>query len=634
MAVAICLLLVLASLTTYGSIRLAIKTLSDSSTGSLSAAADLLAKSPALSMRVVYSDTDGRQVAGDVVVTRDRDTAGVITDPIGGRADLVATADRTAVRGDSDFWARRAPKKTGKLRDQWVQPDRGAEFPVDIPSTLNPTALAAFVRSLSNAASADGAVEVIGGKRVRTLVSGEWTAAISVADSSLLWLTGPVRPGWGVRPAGVQTDLGSGPKTTAPHIIPIDNDADVPHISITPAPAEAGPTKDKVDKVLPPAASTSPQAPSVIPNQNEPAPSIDFSVKGNTPDCWTLTCSWTVTVTNTGNTAGDATVVASATPGMATQEISLGVIAPGASATTPPMTFANPTPKPAPGQTNTIRIQYSAAIFSTARDGSDDGAYRDARQRILDKNGDPKRLLVGDSTQMPDIWRSFLQMTNHAPTDTAVLESAIEAVDTAATERLLPELKSLIDSGRLQNPQDLAKQISEAAKANNDGRLNEIQRAVRLLNENPTARIVLDGYVEAIDPATGRQEKFGADILDTVNKAAYQLKLVTGPRVPANINSAIDQLNGANARNDQTGIWQNAPPGYQKIVEILVDPASARFSNSDKAWIENALRHAQNLQLCGPDGVPRIDVLVIKNSRDTFQWRKEEFGAVFGSPCK
>ncbi|MRH92796.1 hypothetical protein GFY24_36175 [Nocardia sp. SYP-A9097] len=638
--VAICLLLVLASLTTYGAIRLALKTFSESSPVSLSAAADLLAKAPALSMRVVYSDVDGRQVSGDVVVTSERDTAGVITDPVGGRADLVATADRSAVQGDSDFWARRAPKKAGQLRNQWVRPNRGSEFPVDIPSTLNPTSLADFVRSLSDAATVDGDIEVIDGKRVRTLVSGGWTAALSTEDGALLWLSGPVRPGWGVRPAGVQIDLGTettvGPKPAAPLIDPVDNDADLPHISIAPAPTEAGPTKDRVDKVLPPAAapSTVPQAPKAMPNENDPAPFIDFKISGNTPDCWTPTCSWTVTVTNTGNTAGDATVIASATPGMATQEISLGVIAAGASATTPPMTFANPTPKPGPGQTNTIRIQYAASIFSTARDGSDDGAFRDARQRITAQNGDPKRLLVADSTLMPDIWRAFLQMTDHAPADTVVLESAIEAVDTAVGKELLPEVSALVKSGRLQNPQDLPKQISDAVKANNDGRLYEIQRAARLVRENPTARVILDGYLEMVNPATGQQEKYGADILDTANRIGYQLKVVTGPRVPANINDAIDQLNGVKGRNDQTGVWQNAPPGYQKVVEIHVDPQSARFSNSDKAWIENTLRYAQNLQLCGPDGIPRVDLLIIENSRDTFQWRKEEFGAVFGSPCQ
>lgn len=70
-----------------------------SPSGMLNSAADQLGKASALHLAVGFSGTEGRVIGADVTVTADLHGAGTVTDAGGGKADLVATSDHTAVRG-------------------------------------------------------------------------------------------------------------------------------------------------------------------------------------------------------------------------------------------------------------------------------------------------------------------------------------------------------------------------------------------------------------------------------------------------------------------------------------------------------------------------------------------------------
>ncbi|MFD0818514.1 hypothetical protein ACFQ0D_09355 [Micromonospora zhanjiangensis] len=101
---------------------------------------------------MTYRDAGGHTINGQFTITGDNLASGTITDPLGGRADLVVRAGTSAVRGDADWWARRSPKQVHAITGQWVRPEPGVAFPFDIAAVLNPTALARRVESLAHAA--------------------------------------------------------------------------------------------------------------------------------------------------------------------------------------------------------------------------------------------------------------------------------------------------------------------------------------------------------------------------------------------------------------------------------------------------------------------------------------------------
>ncbi|GAB3995553.1 hypothetical protein GCM10029992_13120 [Glycomyces albus] len=76
-------------------------------------------------------------------------------------------------------------------------------------------------------------------------------------------------------------------------------------------------------------------------------------------------------------------MTASVTPGMSPVNQDLGTIQPGSSASTTTMSFGNPAPTPAPGQTTEITVAYEVIVYSPQLGGGDQGKYMD----LLDKLG-------------------------------------------------------------------------------------------------------------------------------------------------------------------------------------------------------------------------------------------------------
>ena len=247
-----------------------VRWISDSPTSALSGAADRIRSAPAIRTGVAYRDAGGHTITGQFTVTSDNLVSGTVTDPQGGRADLVAGAGTSAVRGDADWWARRSPKQVHAISNQWVRPEPGVAFPFDVAAVLNPTALARRVEALAGAARRDDQAT---GERVddqvHTVVSGDWTALFDTSGSRKpRWMGGPLDPSLVIQPAvyhddgdradGIVPAVRIGPTTPAgsAEVVPARYDpiAIPPYVAITPEPigsdAATG-TQVTVAKVLP-----------------------------------------------------------------------------------------------------------------------------------------------------------------------------------------------------------------------------------------------------------------------------------------------------------------------------------------------------------------------------------------------
>jgi hypothetical protein len=305
----------------------------------------------------------------------------------------------------------------------------------------------------------------------------------------------------------------------------------------------------------------------------------------------------------------------------------LGILEPGQQASTTPMSFTNPAPNPPRGQTAQVVISYQAWVYSSTLMGPDPAPAQRLLNRGIDPDTDVPQV---DPGYMPTVLGTLDLMTSRAaPTDTAANQAALDAVKRAVNVGMLPELKAIVDSQRLVNPQDLAAKLREVqntapggGQVDKIGYRREIEQAATILRHDPTARVILDGYVEE------GADRYGADILDVTNKRAYQLKTVNSAALVGAVSQAVDQLNGRKGAAVQTGVVQKAPPGYTRIAQIYIEPMS-KFHQRGRDDLVRFLRaNASDLRLC-VNGVPQADILIIANAAGVFQWTKDQFD-VFG----
>ncbi|MEH1123912.1 hypothetical protein [Micromonospora sp. CPCC 206061] len=596
----------------------------------IGAAAEGLRAAPAVKLAVVYEAPDGRRITGDFVVTADRYASGTITDPTAGRAELVAGPGGVAVRGDASFWSRRAPRPLKRAVGRWIRPEPDMAYPLDVASALNPDALADLVESIGRRGSADDAVDTVAGQRVVTVTAGDWTALVT-ADKPrrLVWLGGPIRD----RALSKPVALGAFQPAALRAPAPADPIARPPYAAILPEPATATAAqgvREAVVKVLPDTASSGPPAIADL-----PAALPVFQTKINSSDCTSPVCTWSVTVTNVGTAPGDATVHAFATPGMkAPQSFPLGTLAPGAELTTAVMPFDNPAPPAQRGQRTQVFVDYLAWVHSPTLHGDDTDVLRRLGTRGIDPNKDLPQI---DPAFQSTVLRAADLMTRDLKRgQDEKLQKAVDAVHDGVKFGLLPELKVIVDSGRLLNPEGLTRRLPQAdinthpiaaqqPATDKIGVRREIEQTAEILRQDRRAKVILDGYLE-VDGT-----KYGADVLDTTNKRAYQLKSVSNNKIAQAIRAAVGQLNGSRGVDDQSGVRQIAPPGYEKIALIYVEPRSGHFTQSETMLIAQYLRSSRDIRLC-EDGVAMIDQLVIVNARGIHRWSKESFGGL-GFPC-
>ncbi|NKY84501.1 hypothetical protein [Nocardia veterana] len=225
-------------------------------------AADRLTESGIIGVSAAYSTTFGT-VTGDFVLTTNGYASGTIKDNYGwDQAEFLASPTTSAVRGDVDWWALRAPRQISQLADRWIRldrdidwanPDQGGAFAVDIVDTLSPDALADAIRAIAPLASADMSeisddYDIFG---QIALTAGKWTVVLNGSaphDITGIWM--PLVGGIIDRSA-VQ-DLASVPQTDDDDV-PLWDEAGRPtgiNVAITTRSGHAGALQIRADRVL------------------------------------------------------------------------------------------------------------------------------------------------------------------------------------------------------------------------------------------------------------------------------------------------------------------------------------------------------------------------------------------------
>lgn len=343
-----------------------------------------LEQQPVTSARMTFFDQSGMDLRGYLTVTADGVASGAFTDAVAGRADYVAHGGKEAVRGDAAWWARRSYRQVSGVKNRWVRPDRKA-FPLD-PELFGPGGLAHLVRRVMVGGAPITDAESIDGRPVLGYEDDGWTVLLTRKEPhSLVWLGGRLTDDSPLHPVSLTK--------RDPLAVPMP-----PYVSISPATPEPDAeqkTRELQAKVLPQAAEPPPKQGSLAPVGPR------FTQSNTARPCSTPTCSWRVTVTNTGTAAAPATIVASVTPGMPTRTFPLGVLEPGQSATTPVMSFPNPVPRaprqdhPDHGDVHRRRLQPGTARTGRAahaeaadpRDGSHEVTHPQAGRP--GRNGKP-----------------------------------------------------------------------------------------------------------------------------------------------------------------------------------------------------------------------------------------------------
>ena len=616
-----------------------------------------------ISFQASWFNASGLESDGRFTVTGDGDAAGTINESFAGRADYVADESRVAVRGDQAFWERHTPSQTSALKDRWVQPDDGG-FPVRVASDLGPDGLASVVQHVMQRGRPITEEQTFGGKPVDGFSNGEWTVLFTrERPHKLVWLGGPldalspVRPiAWapaGPRPAFVTATASTqrvfvDRLTQDPVGVPTP-----PYLSITPTtPEEAAEQKTRQARaaVLPslsadagtanPNPGLAAQAP---PKQSAVVTQVPvFEAQVNAKTCTGNTCSWTVTVTNTGNAAGEATVVASASPGMAPRTISVGILNPGQSRTTPVMTFPNPAPAVA-GRSTSVTVSYAADVLTSQSTSSTSGLVSRLRRRHLEPTG--SRVLKNlDPAEVPTVMKALDLMSSVPGYDRdQVMAAAENAVNMAA----LPELQALVDSGRLENPEVLAEKFRNLTyeygnfsgnpdpEDNKIGYRRELQAGADALRRYTNARVKIDG----VERTGGRD--YGADVLIKMVEAghpktiALQVKSVNSSRMIANLSKALKQLNGRGGVDATLGVAEEAPPDSERVALIYLEPPAGPMHVADRTALERRLFRDRSNFLSDwcVNGKSQADEIVMVNQAGTHRWTKEQVNALLHITC-
>ncbi len=620
---------------------------------------------PVASVRAGYFDPAGMALDGRFTVTADGDAVGTVEESFAGRADYVAGAGVVAVRGDAAWWARRSPTRVSRARDRWIRPDSDG-IPVNVASTFSPGGLADLVRSVT-----DGGVPLSDdtsylGRPVTGFEKNGWTVLLTRdAPHSLVWIGGSLardgplrRVAWqhsaeGIGPASATgpafvSARGPGHHLLEPLPVPIP-----PYLSITPTTPEddaAQKTRkarlavlpsmpgDPRDNHLPPgeAATELPPGESTLAQK---APAFTATVDART--CTGTTCSWTVSVTNTGDAPGQASVIASASPGMPSRTVPLGTLEPGQTRTTPTMTFANPAPA-VRGRTTSVTVNYVADIYSPQVNGPDPAVLSRLREKGLDpwsstilQKLDPAELVV--------VLKALDVMSRSGGDTSKVMKAAENAVHMGA----LPELRALIDSGRLENPEVLKEKLynltfefepdptSTPPAKDRIGYRREVQVAAETLRRDPRARINLDG----IERVNGRD--YTVDVLiktaeqGRARMVAVQVKSVNSAKLRSNLQKALKQLNGRGGVDGATGIAEGAPPGSERIALIYLEPYAGVLHVADRPALDRRLAsdRINLIQDWCVDGTAQADEVVMVNQTGTHRWTKHQLNTLLGVSC-
>ncbi|MFD8706415.1 hypothetical protein ACFV1W_28055 [Kitasatospora sp. NPDC059648] len=590
------------------------------------AAATALDGLPGIHLSAAYAPSGGKPVTqAELTVTDDGKASGTFEEPVTGKATMAWSGEQLYLKGDKEFWAQQGPQNGHDLTssERWVAPEKRSgyymldSFGVNAGS-LTPKSLAAIVRQVtSDPAAVQEDAGSPQGRRAISYTVDEQTVVLT-ADAPYTLVAIGFNPA-SARPVTTAAWHGKpgadAPAVSAGHrVVPADDGGRFfnPYFVAVPKPA----TDKETDATR--AAAAEAAAAAVPPSSDARAARLqgpNFVTTFNSPYlCTSNPCSYAFTVTNEGDAAAEAVLHVSF-PGIPDLAHPLGTLGPGQS-----KSVSGTRPNAAAGTGTTVRHTDYSWVYSSATYGPDP----EVGQRLYARELKPDDVFV--ATPLKPLLANLLdQMTKDAPiTDEEVNKKTIKVLRDANDEGQLPLLMTIAASGRLQNPGDLADSLSGLDKI---GGVRVLQQIAHLVKTDPHAKVWYDGGYKA-----SNGETYKTDYIYTSNRdgqelrRAVQVKTIEAwGKLWPRMGDGAEQLNGEHTKGSGKRKPENAPPGFERVLQINLEPSVGTVGyNADGVYLTNFLkspRYAQARQnLCKPTGENRVDRLVIVNATGTHEW--------------
>lgn len=587
-------------------------------------AAQALSPLPAVNVSVAYTPVeDGPVTHADLMVTAQGQASGSLSQPVAGKSTMAWSKNQLYLKGDSDFWAQQGPSYGRNLTStgHWVAPAKRDgyymlnNFAVNAGS-LTPKSLASVVTQVtSDPEAVEQNAGTVEGRKAISYTAQGWTVVLAEASPYTVLAIGgdpshqsPVKPA--VWRAPQYTKGGAGLPDSHTTVTPADY-ADSRYSSyllMVPKPA----TAEQAAEVR--SAATSAAATAVA-----PATSAEVVSKSMGPEftiandseylCTSNPCEYSFTVTNSGDAPGAATLYLSL-PRVPDQPHPLGTLKPRQS-----KSVSGTRPNIAWGTGRTVKHTDYAWVYSSAEYGSDPKVG----SRLHARNLRPDDLSVATPLK-PTVAKLLDLMTRDRPvSDTTAGDKAVAAVEEAISRGVMPALGKIIESRRLENPENLREILPTIDKVENR---RVLQQVAQLLRADPKAKVTWAGPHEA-DGKTYQADYFYTTTSQgQETKRAVRAKTVrTSEQLGPQMSLGARQLNGEQQGSAKT------PPGFERVLQISLEPGvGPALALATMPGLEQLLSTGPQFRqaresMCQPNGGgPRVDRLVIVNESGTHEW--------------
>ncbi|MCX5115268.1 DNA/RNA non-specific endonuclease [Streptomyces sp. NBC_00378] len=592
-------------------------------------AARALRSLPAANMSIAYAPVeDGSVTHADLMVTAQGQASGTLSQPVAGKSTMAWSGDQLYLKGDSEFWAQQGPSYGRDLTStgHWVAPEKRSgyymlnNFAVNAGS-LTPKSLASVVtRVTSDPEAVEQNAGTIEGHKATSYTAQGWTVVL--ADNSpytVLAIGGDPSHQSPVKPAAwhsPQRTMGRAEQSDSHTTVTPADYADSrysAYLLMVPKPA----TAEQAAAVR--SAATSAAATAVAPATSSEVVSKsmgpDFTITNDSEYlCTSNPCEYSFTVTNIGDAAGAATLYLSL-PRVPDQPHPLGTLKPKQS-----KNVSGSRPNIAWGTGRTVKHTDYAWVYSSAEYGSDPKVG----SRLHARNLRPDDLSVATPLK-PTVAKLLDLMTKDKPTsDTAASDKAVDALEEALSQGVMPALGAIAESRRLKNPEDLREILPTTDKVENR---RVLQQIAQLLRADPKAKVTWAG------PYKTDGKTYQADYFYTTTRQGQETKRAVRAktvRIPGQLGPQMslgaEQLNGEQEGSTNAGN-KKAPPGFERMLQINLEPGVGPvLALATTTGLEQLLSTGQQFRqaresLCQPNGGgPRVDRLVIVNESGTHQW--------------
>lgn len=589
------------------------------------AAARALDKLPGVHLSAVYAPGDGEPATrAEMTVTAEGKATGTLNAPVTGRAAMAWSDDQLYLKGDNDFWAQQGPQYGHDLTSSghWIAPEkRDGYYMLDSfgvnAGSLTPKSFASVVREVTSDPSVEQEDAGSSQGRRATSYTTQGRTVVLTSDAPYTVVAVGVNPvdAGPVETAAWHSSASTLTLTAGHRAVPVDDGDSYynPYLIAVPKPATdketaaADAAADKAAAAAVPPSSTAKEASSQGPN---------FTTRMTSPYlCTSKPCSYSITVTNEGDEPAEAILHVSF-PGIPDRAHPLGTLAPNES-----KEVSGTRPNAAAGTGKTVRHTDYAWVYSPAFYGPDPKVA----ERLHARNLKPDDVFVATPLK-PAVAMLLDLMTQGTPDDdTEANNNAVEALRSANDRGQLPLLAAIAESGRLSNTKDLAENVLKANKADNPGDVRVLEQVAHLMKTDPNAEVIYDGPYEI------NGKKFKTDYMVISSKGgeeikkAFQVKTVTSRRnLPHHVDKGGEQLNGEGGGKEP----ESAPPGFERVLQINIEPGFADLFLKNKADLEKFLfstrKYAtvrENMCKQRKDGKGlRIQQLVIVNKAGTHVW--------------